>query len=146
MKRELKFRAWDGTEMFYSSHPSNILLIESDGWRLGVPDYDWNLEFGAYSVNESDVLMQSTGLIDMHGEEIYESDIVNTDVGVPGIVKFSHGVFGIEWQDDKGKYMTGSWGQLHNLRRMDDDIIERIFVIGNVHEHPHLCSPVSGQG
>jgi hypothetical protein len=31
--------------------------------------------------------------------------------------------------------MVGTFGQRHNLRRMDDDIIDHITVIGNIYDH-----------
>jgi hypothetical protein len=70
MKREIKFRAWDGIrkEMFYPyclEHINGILTAKR------------------YVTDENadvlTVLMQFTGLHDKSGEEIYEGDIVETD-------------------------------------------------------------------
>lgn len=58
-----------------------------------------------------------------------------------GDIQFDFGIFGIEWVDcKKNKSMVGSWGQKHNLRRLDDDILDRIEVIGNIYETPKLLS------
>lgn len=89
---------------------------------------------------------QFTGLRDKNGKEIYEGDILCNDTYKTwdwrGVVKFSHGVFGAEWlANEKSQSMVGSFGQKHNLRRLDDDIIERQVVIGNIFEHPNLLNP-----
>lgn len=83
-------------------------------------------------------------LPDKNGKEIFESDIVvirysNGKICCIGDVQYLYGVYGAEWiTDKKNKSMVGSWGQLHNLRRFDDDIINEIEVIGNVFENSEL--------
>lgn len=87
---------------------------------------------------------QFTGLTDKHGNKIFEGDIVVTryqkgDICSIGDVQFDSGVFGAEWTAVKeNKGMVGSWGQPHNLRRFDDDIIKNIEVIGNIYDNPEL--------
>lgn len=85
-----------------------------------------------------------TGLTDKNGKKIFEGDIVvtrytNGKICSIGDIKFDCGVFGAEWTvHKKHKTLVGSWGQLHNLRRLDDDIINHIEVIGNIHDNPEL--------
>lgn len=88
---------------------------------------------------------QFTGLIDnKNGNKIFEGDIVvsrypNGKVCSVGDIQFDCGVFGVEWtHHKKHKTMVGGWGQLHNLRRLDDDFIEQIEVIGNIHDNKEL--------
>lgn len=87
---------------------------------------------------------QFTGLTDKNGKRIFEGDIVvtkftNGDICCVGDVQFDCGVFGAEWtQHKKRKTMVGCFGQRHNLRRFDDDIINEMEVIGNIHDNPEL--------
>ena len=128
MNREIKFRVWD---------------IELHMWinNIGMGK-DNTLCKGT---EKRFVVMQYIGLKDKNGNEIYEGDILcNYEYQTlewRGVVKFSHGVFGAEWLSNvKSKSMVGSWGQKHNLRKLDDDIVERQIIIGNIYENPELLS------
>ena len=96
-----------------------------------------------YYIN-SETIGQFTGLTDKNGKKIFEGDIVvtrysNGEICSIGDVQFDYGVFGAEWTaHKKHKTMVGGWGQLHNLRRFDDDIINHVEVIGNIYDNPEL--------
>ena len=128
MNREIKFRVWD---------------IELHIWinNIGMGK-DNTLCKGT---EKRFAVMQYIGLNDKNGNEIYEGDILCNDEYQTwewrGVVKFSHGVFGAEWLSNvKSQSMVGSFGQKHNLRKLDDDIVERQIVIGNIYENPELLS------
>ena len=71
-------------------------------------------------------LMQSTGLKDAHGTEIYEKDIVRDSYG---------DVFLIEWLD--GSFvLTDFFSGGYDHCDIDDS--EAYEIIGNQFEHPHL--------
>lgn len=145
-QREIKFRGnkiqtkeWIYGNLIY--HPKDKLACISQIRNNPVSNgiiQGWC--FGVYS----DSVGQFTSLKDKNGIEIYEGDIIcnfeyTKSLDFRGIVKFSHGVFGAEWLVNiESKSMVGSWGQNHNLRRLDDDIIERQIVIGNIYENPEL--------
>ena len=128
MNREIKFRVWD---------------IELHIWinNIGMGK-DNTLCKGT---EKRFAVMQYIGLNDKNGNEIYEGDILCNDEYQTwewrGVVKFSHGVFGAEWLSNvKSQSMVGSFGQKHNLRKLDDDIVERQIIIGNIYENPELLS------
>nr|DAM56601.1 MAG TPA: YopX protein [Caudoviricetes sp.] len=86
---------------------------------------------------------QYTGLTDKNGKKIFEGDIVGLEYGDKilsrGDMQFDYGVFGVEWTGfKKNKGMVGGFGQLHNLRRFDDGLADRIKVIGNIYDNPEL--------
>ena len=93
---------------------------------------------------ETETVGQFTGLTDKNGTKIFEGDIVCTrysdgTICCSGDVQFCYGVYGAEWiEQKKNKGMVGGWGQLHNLRRFDDDIINNIEVIGNIYDNPEF--------
>jgi uncharacterized phage protein (TIGR01671 family) len=129
--REIKFRAWDTRAKLFviAAHLMNI----HTGEISEVPD-----RF---------ILEQYTGLKDKNGREIYEGDILAySEYDHRGVVQFALGTFGLNWDYNKSidplyrdGRLFGSWGQLHNLRRLDDgDILDEAIVVGNIHENPEL--------
>lgn len=133
------------------------LRIDGKGWVEGdlltkYPHHgeNWTIvQVGVvYTEVTSETVGQYTGLDDKNGKKIFAGDILCNDEYQTwewrGVVKFSHGVFGAEWLSNvKSQSMVGSWGQKHNLRKLDDDIIERQIVIGNIYENPELLTKPS---
>jgi len=132
--REIKFRAFDKKLNSMHQLAGFIQFNEFTEIHYGAAGFK-------RCENDGIVLMQYTGLKDKNGKEIYEGDIIKTQISV-GDVQFSHGVFGIEWTHNKRtKGMIGTWGQLHNLKTMDDWHMNggaQMEVIGNIYENPEL--------
>lgn len=77
MNREIKFRAWDESQEYMAYQ--------------GTPDLETIQSFMHHFGNNE--LMQSTGLADKNGKEIFEKDIVVDDDGYKWDVRFYNGRF-----------------------------------------------------
>lgn len=142
MSREIKFRAWDENywERQYQhpdGPPPNAKPRGCGDWldgddildTLGTNHCDCfviqiNTVFTAKNLQSGFILEQFTGLLDKHGKEIYEGDIIrDVDTKETGTVGFELGGFycTIDWGTDfyKGVYRNGE-------------------IIGNIHENPEL--------
>lgn len=141
--REFKFRAWheDTKTMHENITPWNWDFVISKAWHRcestngGLFGGGTEGEFLVPGVR-FDVVMQYTGLKDMHGKEIYEGDVVRSSIpgGLPEVVKFEikdidrvwgHGDYGKDRM--AGYSLCGYWGGPDKLE-----------IIGNIYEHPEL--------
>lgn len=98
-----------------------------------LPELNNDISFWDFNVG---ILMQSTGLFDKNGTEIFEGDILKVfvlrDMGAIARVIFKNGMFGIEddmhgYGYDKGLY---SLSQILSLRDAE--------IIGNIYQDKHL--------
>lgn len=126
-----KYRAWDGVEKKFVEH----FFITDNGLicNMEKPTSDRKL---LIPIEKSElILMQSTGLRDKNGKEIFEGDIVQfedcyteTDFLYvnTGIVEWSQGSFTITNRD------SVEMGDL-----LDGEFLD-VTIIGNVYENPEL--------
>lgn len=134
--REIKFRAWTGTEMIY------------EGFHISAPGIAWS--WVDFTATDSKALgfpvMQYTGLIDKNGVEIYEGDVMTfpayyetPEMTLPTYVCakviFIHGAFHIQMNDEK---ITADTNNLAYEMQCYDGDFE---VIGNLYQHPELLTP-----
>lgn len=158
----LKFRAWDKQKNVMLEKPIvdeergsldytfTQLAINFDGLVLGFSSHDWGKDgIHEHDVNVKDrfILMQSTGLLDKNGKEIFEGDVVrykelrgfacedddfrsseHVEICIKA-VRYSDGAF---WPRP---YFNDCEDGYYSWRRFDFE------VIGNEHENPELLTP-----
>ncbi|PKE27139.1 YopX family protein [Macrococcoides caseolyticum] len=121
-----KFRAWDKEhdEMLY---PDNVDKIYFEITVDGIVTYDMRyiLPYDDIPPYLDTVIMQSTGLADVNGKEIFEGDIVQCWYE-KGFVVMRQG----SWFIETDKEYLGALYEYSDEAR----------VIGNIHEHPELLN------
>nr|DAR78159.1 MAG TPA: YopX protein [Caudoviricetes sp.] len=131
-----KFRAWDRTrnEMNYKVLVGNC-DTDDENWTCPImwieERQDW-LHFDDY-----DSIMQSTGLKDKNGKEIFEGDIL-TDGHTTGDIR-NHPTLGFYTVDESSKegYLSDTVG-IEDFEEAKEFMRNSIEVIGNIYENPEL--------
>ena len=118
------FRAWDGAkkEMFkdtFAITESGQVVVVEQEFITSPPDYIFVDHL---------TIMQSTGLKDKNGKEIFEGDVLGTKDGV------LNGV--VEYRSDLGMW-TNSLIRYNNFERLCNVANSRE-IIGNIYENPEL--------
>jgi uncharacterized phage protein (TIGR01671 family) len=138
MSREIKFRIWDKKEKKLYKKVSRIAWSQDDqpdGYIFFI-QATWATDEGFYTgmFSPEDVeLMQYTGLKDRNSKEIYEGDVVVTQLNSPDgskeslVVAFTHGAFKLKKEEDTYYYFP---------------FLLDVEIIGNVYEHPELLNHV----
>lgn len=129
MTREIKFRAWDTEENkwykpVYRAYEGKLFEIligmngcvvtrNMDGVGIGLPRFE---------------IMQYTGLKDKNGKEVYEGDILKSDLDEVMIDT-------VEWDADGVSFHLKNVSTGFSQLRIEDWEWE---VIGNIYENPEL--------
>ena len=122
-----EFRAWteEGKAMYYDVYPfkDGTLLLSYDGFAFDeVPASDF-------------IVMQSTGIKDKNGSEIFEGDIVKYEAGCNTVTEEvvydkNFAGFGVK---DADANIIFTFGEL-----AEDIDLSSIEVIGNIYQNPEL--------
>ncbi|NIB77043.1 YopX family protein [Streptococcus pseudopneumoniae] len=136
-----KFRAWDRLrkEMNYKVMVGNC-DTDDENWTCPIiwieEKKDW-LHFDDY-----ECIMQSTGLKDKNGVEIFEEDVVSRNSGMPSVVKFGKWIYEEDFGykiKNIGFHLNSSYDDDEWFQAMDyEDIRKNYEVIGNIYENPEL--------
>ena len=124
MNREIKFRAFDDSEML--TMPINT-------------NYGLSRFFGC--LRDDAVIMQFTGLKDKNGNEIYEGDVLQTKNNIVEVFfgKKVHSVFMFGKRDT---IEINGW--LVKNSKNHTDVLDESFIhgkiIGNIYENPELLN------
>lgn len=123
-----KFRFWDKQECEFVPYLHNIVL-KLDGTIEGI-EYEMPHEGIVYNDISYFELLQSTGLKDKNGMEIYEGDILHHKVQGTSIVYYP-------FRDNVASF--GTRNIENNLGTTLIDTARAGYeIIGNKFEHPHL--------
>ena len=129
-----RFRAWDKTcKTMYEA--DDIMYIDFREEEICVETLFFE-KAARYDFDDI-VLMQSTGLKDKNGKEIFEGDVV-TDGHTTGDIK-NHPTLGFYMVDDNGIERFFSDGSA--IEDFDEDVktVARILeIIGNIYTNPEL--------
>lgn len=133
-----KFRAWDSVEKKFVEH----FFITDNGLicNMEKPTSDSKL---LIPIEKSElILMQSTGLKDKNGVEIFEGDVVSRNSGMPSVVKFGKWIYEEDFGykiKNIGFHLNSSCDDDEWFQAMDyEDIRKNYEVIGNIYENPEL--------
>lgn len=124
-----KFRAYDGGSLCRMYSPEEVMVGNGDIWII-----DEDGVAGEWIVNNDLVLMQSTGLTDKNGEEIFEGDILSIETDEEN-VKVS-----VFWDDKHALFMFKSkkYNEKEALAELFEDNSYPFKIIGNRYENPEL--------
>lgn len=113
------FRAYDGSSLSRMYQPDEVMVGNGDIWII-----DEDSVAGEWIVNNDIHLMQSTGLKDKNGVEIFEGDVVKCN-GLLGTIES----FKAMWICSFMKY--------NNYQKVGF-FAQEIEVVGNIYENPEL--------
>lgn len=141
MKREIKYRAFTDFGMFYgvAIYDSNCFGMSSDNFYKqakkpkGSENEDWEDLLDEFNLSDNNdgwihgdgIICQFTGLKDKNGKEIYEEDILRTQRGDWGVVKYKAPYFGLTVSETQISLYNKEW-------------IEDCEIIGNIYQNPEL--------
>ncbi|HFR3550385.1 TPA: YopX family protein [Streptococcus suis] len=124
-----KFRVWNTFHNMWVKH----FYITENGliYNMEQPHRDL---IGAVPIKKSGlIVMQSTGLFDVNGKEIFEGDIVVNKYGNVGYVAYLQQEAGFVVVLKKSDYRLG-----HRNTGESYDVATNHEIIGNIHQNPEL--------
>ena len=124
-----KYRAYDGSSLNRMYQPDEVLVGDGNIWII-----DEDSVVGEWIVNNDLELMQSTGLKDKNGKEIFEGDILacKTDDEVINLNIF--------WDEEHALFMFESkkYNKQEPLAELVENNTYPFEIIGNIYENPEL--------
>ena len=138
-----EFRAYDGGSLNRMYQPDEVMVGNGDIWII-----DEDSVAGEWIVNNDLNLMQSTGLLDKNGKEIFEGDILEIQ-GIKMIVKFGSYKY-LETSKNNGHILSilhdglGFYVECinaadpDNISPFEPETLKNSQIIGNIYENKEL--------
>ena len=120
-----KFRAYDSGSLSRMYQPDEVMVGDGNIWII-----DEDSVAGEWIVNNDIHLMQSTGLCDQEGTEVFEGDILHHQIQT----EFT---FIVKYDKDKGRWYGDGLSRTYRID-ITKEFLPYYKVIGNIYENPEL--------
>lgn len=124
-----RYRAWDGGSLCRMYSPEKVMVCDSNIWV-----FDEDGVAGEWIVNNDLVLMQSTGLMEKNGKEIFEGDILSIETDEENVR------VEVSWDSKHALFVFESkkYNEKEALGELFEDNSYPFKIIGNIYENPEL--------
>lgn len=130
-----KFRAYDSGSLTRMYQPEEVMVCDGNIWIIDEDDVA-----GSWIVNNDLNLMQSTGLVDKNGKEIFEGDIIRYNIDVVDIKR--HPTLGFYTVLDGREGFFGDGMSIDDFEEGAKEFSKTAEIIGNIYENPELLEVV----
>ena len=120
-----KYRAYDSGSLNRMYQPDEVMAGNGDIWII-----DEDSVAGEWIVNNDIHLMQSTGLVDKEGTEVFEGDILHHQIQ-------TEYTFIVKYDKDKGRWYGDGLSRTYRID-ITKEFLPYYKVIGNIYENPEL--------
>lgn len=125
------FRAYDNGSLSRMYQPDEVMVGNGDIWII-----DEDSVAGEWIVNNDLNLMQSTGLFDRNGKEIFEGDVITNGKDVMCMKR--HNTLGF-YVEKKGKVeFIADCAILEEFEEDAKEIADSLEIIGNIYENKDI--------
>ena len=120
-----KFRAYDSGSLSRMYQPDEVMVGDGNIWLI-----DEDSVAGEWIVNNDIHLMQSTGLVDKEGTEVFEGDILHHQIQ-------TEYTFIVKYDKDKGRWYGDGLSRTYRID-ITKEFLPYYKVIGNIYENPEF--------
>lgn len=120
-----KFRAYDSGSLSRMYQPEEVMVGDGNIWII-----DEDSVAGEWIVNNDIHLMQTTGLVDKEGTEVFEGDILHHQIQ-------TEYTFIVKYDKDKGRWYGDGLSRTYRID-ITKEFLPYYKVIGNIYENPEF--------
>jgi len=137
MNKELKFRIWNGLEMIYDVTVGKFGIFYVNPANNGLDPLD-SASMTPWTTKYSDDIpvMQSTGMKDIHGKEIYDGDLIKMkSYSFSHLDKYNYEVY---YKSEEARFKFRNNQNYPHNSDSDSTGFHSFEVIGNIYENKEL--------